>query len=268
MPQGPLPPPLSSILSLLRRQISGHGMLLLIQPNDAKLSPHCLLIVVCPINSSPPPLWSSSSSLLSSLSLSSSSFLWSFLLLSLLLSLSIAHVIGQQWHLCLCQLCWWDGLCHAPPPLQSYLTCRISLTCCSIAHLVVTPPLTVITIIGWLLFFILTGSVNDTGFVALLFLPPSSPSPLCPSPSPPSPTMSSCSHWLLPLSVDCYLVNGGQSKGKEFVIADVWLLSCSSPPPPSFPLPLTSLACPSTACCVLGLPLLVDCYFQVVDCCF
>ncbi len=86
---------------------------------DCYVPHHC-----CP----PPPLWSLSlSSLLLSLLCSSSSLLLS----SLLLSSLIAHVIGQQQRLCLCQLCWWDGLCHAPSPLPSYPSCLASLTCCS-----------------------------------------------------------------------------------------------------------------------------------------
>jgi hypothetical protein len=47
--QGPLPSPFSSISSLLRHQVSGHRMSLLIQPNGAILSPHCLSTVCCPI---------------------------------------------------------------------------------------------------------------------------------------------------------------------------------------------------------------------------
>jgi hypothetical protein len=113
------------------------------------------------------------------------------------------------------------------------------------------------------LFFIPTGSVDDTGFIMLIPLLPSPHSPLYLSPSPPLPAASSCAHWLPPLSVDCYFfnVNGGWSEGNNFVIAFVGLLLHLPPPPPSLPSPLTSLACPSIARCVLGLPSLVDCYF-------
>ncbi len=140
------PPPLSSISSSLRHQSSGHGMLLLIQPNSANLSPHRLLIVVCPIIIVPPPLWSLSSS--SSSFLSSLSCLLSSLLLSSLSSLLIAHAIGQQQHLCLCQHCQWDGLCHAPPPppVLTLMPCLPHLLLNSLLH--PHAPLTVITIIG------------------------------------------------------------------------------------------------------------------------
>ncbi len=144
-------------------------------------------------------------------------------------------------------------------PPQSYPSCLASLTCHSIACRILTPLLTVITIISWLLFFVPTGFVDDIGFIALLSPPPSSPSPLSPSSSPPLPAASSGYHWLPPMLVDCYFYKGGQSEGQNFVITFVGILSGLSPPPPSLPSPLTSLACPSIACCVLGLPSLIDC---------
>ncbi len=114
----------------------------------------------------------------------------------------------------------------------------------------------------WLIVvFYPTGSVDDTDFVGLFPPPPSSPSPLSPSPSHPLPAASSCAQWLPPLLVDCYFLDGGRSKGNNFVMAVVGLLSRVSSPLPSLPSPLTSLARSSIACCILGFPLLVDCYF-------
>jgi hypothetical protein len=85
-----------------------------------------------PSSLSRPLLWSLSSSLL----LLSLSCLLSSLLLSSLLSSLIEHTIGQQGHLHLCQLCRWDGLCHAPshPVVLSLMPCFSHLLLNCLVH--------------------------------------------------------------------------------------------------------------------------------------